>query len=156
MSVEMPVIGFEEMVIPDWAGAGISVSFKGVRMYRPWQRPGCRHEQLAQEMQTIKRAVNEALKFPSASPSSSTSKPRVSGTESRPLNLSPAHSEPEAGCAWFSVGAGAAVCPSVSLTAASSPTCLQKRGPGWVLLDFPVSCLGSDVLKTLWRGHVVP
>lgn len=54
MSVEMPVIGFEEMVIPDWAGAGISVSFKGVRMYRPWQRPGCRHEQLAQEMQTVK------------------------------------------------------------------------------------------------------
>lgn len=83
MNVEIPVIGFEEMVIPDWAGAGISVGFKDVIMYRPWQRPGCQHKQLAQEMQTTKQAMNEALKFPSASPSNSTSKPRISGTESR-------------------------------------------------------------------------
>lgn len=57
MDVEIPMIGFEEMVIPDWVGAGICIRFKDILMYRLWQRHGCRHKHLTQEM-TIKQAMN--------------------------------------------------------------------------------------------------
>lgn len=99
------------MVIPDCAGAGISVSFKDVIMYHPWQRPGCRHEQLAQEMQTIKRAMNEALKFPSASRAVVQANLVFQGQNRGPLNLSPVHSEPKS---WMSmvIGRGGNGCMS--------------------------------------------
>lgn len=55
VNVETPTIGFEEMVIPDWVGAGICVGFEDI--ISPEAEDGG-HKRGIQEMKTRKQAVN--------------------------------------------------------------------------------------------------
>lgn len=51
VDVEKPVVGFEEMAIPGWVGAGVCIGFQDIM----WPEG---HKHQMQEVKTEKQAVN--------------------------------------------------------------------------------------------------
>lgn len=51
VDVETPVVGFEEMAIPGWVGAGVCIGFQDIM----WPEG---HKHQMQEVKTEKQAVN--------------------------------------------------------------------------------------------------